>query len=332
MRLRVERLESREVPTVIFTGNGTLTIKETGSGVHSVAVTTDGVTLTIAEQTNSNAAIVNQVPLNFVDYISVHGTQAGRNTTFNDTAVTMDITGGPFADVIKGGTGFTSVHPGGGNDTIFVANGPAFVDARNGGMDNIIASGNFTNTILSDNQDRVAVAPTTEGVSYDAISHTIFVVAGNTGSTTNIFNDLGGQQIVQYSGLGPDGVPDGDDVFGSMFLTGAKYVVFIGGNGNDNYTNYTNLSDVASGAAGDDVLSGGGSLAGGYGKASLLLGGAGDDTLIGHSAANVLDGGIGVNQLTLEGSVAALYQDLVRAGSADTLTGLSKHDIWIRMY
>jgi uncharacterized protein YkwD len=111
IRLQLERLEDRAVPSTVDLTNGTLTVMGTSAG-EQIAVTQAGGTISVAGANQTFNA--SSVKLLVID------SGAGNDTISVSSAVTATtiIYTGNGNDVIHGGGGQNTIYGGGGNDTI----------------------------------------------------------------------------------------------------------------------------------------------------------------------------------------------------------------------
>jgi Peptidase_C39 like family/RTX calcium-binding nonapeptide repeat (4 copies) len=98
--------------------------------------------------------------------------------------------------------------------------------------------------------------------------------------------------VLKHHVPGPDEFPQGFDLIDQdkfFPLAQVKSIAFYGLDGNDTFTNDTAIKSTAFGYAGDDVLVGGSA-------ADLLIGGTGNDTLEGRRGSDDLRGGTGSDE------------------------------------
>src|SRR5262245_19833963 len=125
--------------------------------------------------------------------------------------------------------------------------------------------------------------------------------------------------VLKHHVPGPKEAPQGFDVTDQdkfFPLAQVKSIAFYGLDGNDSFTNDTAIKSTASGYAGDDVLVGGSA-------ADLLVGGDGNDSLEGRSGNDDLRGGTGSDDYKFApvgfGRLVTLGSDrITESANADT--------------
>ena len=261
-------------------------------------------------------------------------------------------TGNALANTITGTGGANSLSAGAGNDTL---NGGAGNDTLNGGAgDDSMAGGVDDDTYVVDSSADIVFEEIAEGtdlvqsmVSFVLGSHienlTLTGTAAVNGTGNALNNQItgniganslsggdgndtlsgGGSNDTLDGGLGNDLLDggdqndnlrggDGDDTL----IGGAGNDVLTGGNGNDTVSyagaagnvtvNLATTTAQITGGAGTDTLA----------TIEHLIGGSGDDALIGTTGANQIDGGAGNDVLT-------------GAAGADTLDGGTGNDLFV---
>ncbi|MDP1750681.1 MAG: cysteine peptidase family C39 domain-containing protein [Reyranella sp.] len=278
------------------------------------------------------------------------------------------LSGTDGVNIVSGGTGNDQLNGSGGNDELY---GEAGDDVLNGGADNdILDGGNGTDMLVGGAGDDVLLGgdgndtviggvgdDTLDGgegmdtADYSAV--TVGITADlEAGTATGDGSDALRHIEIVIGGSGDDTLKAG--VSGNTLNGGAGNDTLTGGDGND----------VLTGGAGNDALDGGAGTdtadysaigtavtvnltsgtATGDGTDTLIgienvIGGSGNDTLTGSSAANVLSGGVGddtlnggsgVDAADYSASTAALHVDLtittgqVTGEGADTLIGIER--------
>lgn len=222
--------------------------------------------------------------------------------------------GTPNPETLNGGSGNDLIHAGAGDDTV---NGRAGQDVLYGDRGTDIVNGNAGNDTVVWNE-----GDGSDTISGGAGTDTLVAESGNNNDVFTL-TDTGGLvlartgsaafqltlQQVETIDLWSQG---GDDrlTVGDLSGTTVTQVHFHGGTGDDRVS-ATNSSTplVAEGENGNDTLIGGSGsdqLQGGAGNDVLrgnngndwLVGGAGNDTLTGGNGRDVLEGGTGNDQLT----------------------------------
>ena len=265
-----------------------------------------------------------------------------RNDEVIAEIVDPRILGGEGDDILVGTAGADVIEAGGGDDTIIGVEGDDIIDGGTGD-DTISGAGGDDTIIGGEGSDTVSFEEDTAGVQVDLGAGTATGAGTGTDTITEVENVAGGAgddiivgdefDNVLEGGAGNDTITagDGNDTLvggeGNDFLyagdgddtvdagagddtivagAGGGDDTYIGGEGNDTIT-YTSTSegitvDLAAGTAtgveiDSDTLSG----------IENVVGGDGDDTIIGDSSANVLEGGLG--------------DDTIAGGAGDTLDG-----------
>ena len=152
--------------------------------------------------------------------------------------------------------------------------------------------------------------------------------ARNLLSTGVFINTLGqlvikgdeGQDTAQVSITGTNVTVDLNGTQSSFALSRVRSLVFKGEGGNDSFTNNTNLASLVFGGAGDDSIVGGGG-------SDTCAGQDGNDTIRGRGGRDVLNGGNGSDDLSGDDGNDQMYgglgDDSMRGGSGDDLMGCS---------
>ncbi len=122
------------------------------------------------------------------------------------------------------------------------------------------------------------------GITYDAATKdlTIFGDAGNNSGRIDVVN---GMYQAQIQGFGVE----------TYALSDVDKVIFIGLEGDDNFTNGTSLESEMVGHAGNDTLRGGSgidNIVGGHGN-DFLFGNAGNDRIVGSAGNDTIEAGSG---------------------------------------
>lgn len=201
--------------------------------------------------------------------------------------------------------------------------------------------------MLSDSVSSLGGIPVhlTTGISFDDDTGVVTITGGSGNDTSTVTIDAAGAVRVT---LGRAAV-----TYTRRVVT---RIVFVGNDGDDEFTNATSIPCTANGGDGNDTLRGGSGddfLVGGYGQDTLygndgddilwgsggsdvLWGGDGNDVLYGHGGSDELHGGAGRDTLNGGSGNDQLFgdegQDLLVAvgGGSDTLTGGSQWDnYWV---
>ncbi len=294
-------------------GGGGVDTFDGGDGTDRVSFyslsATQGVVANLMTQTISNDGYGNAETM-----VSVEG--IGDGTAYADTFIGSD-----GANFILASIGDT-VQANGGDDTFQLSGGPALIDGG-AGIDTIQRFNGETGATLQidNNGDGLAqIITATQGVNVDLrinrINNDGF---GNIGTIQNVEN-VGGSTL--------NDVINGDNTVGNT-LWGYEGNDTLAGNGGDDTLNGGAGNDTLSGGAGNDTATyadetdamfvdlAAGTARRGSAAAAVedtlatienLIGGAGNDTLTGNNAVNILDGGAG--------------DDTIRgAGASDTIRG-----------
>jgi Ca2+-binding RTX toxin-like protein len=226
----------------------------------------------------------------------------------NDTLSSGDgsnlLQGNQGNDVLTGGAGKDTIYGGANNDQISLgasAHGGFDNFAQgNKGDDTIIGSATDNDTILGGQGDDLIGATSFSFVTSPSV---VFTITGQTGGGSDYLDgNLGNDTVV---GGGTGGLMLGEDGNDVLYDAGTHNSL-DGGAGNDSIL-ATSGGDTLSGGDGDDILNAG-SFTGAKTAASVLDGGAGDDSLNGGDGNDSLSGGAGHD--VLDGQ-----------GGADTLSG-----------
>ncbi|UAL11989.1 hypothetical protein [Caulobacter segnis] len=233
-----------------------------------------------------------------------------------DTLLNIEgVIGTNSSDVLKAGTGGSTLLGRGGADTLYSGVGDDTLDGGDG--DDVF--------YLSIGADKVTGGAGTDTIHFVASSAALNLDLSALWSTGQFIQ--GGLSITQVEALGS--VTGGN--LNDTVVVGDAYtgVVTLAGGGGDDVLTGGGGNDTLTGGAGDDVLKGGlgqDTLTGGGGRDSLD-GGAGDDTLIIDLADGAIDGGAGNDTLTFDWTgAAALALDIdltnMWSGGAGLVNGM----------
>ena len=327
---------------IAITGGGNA-VTVTGLAAQVTIANTDGV---------GDSLVVNGLGGN--DSIDASALGAGQiSLTINGGAGNDTITGSGGNDTVAGGTGNDVARLGDGDD-LFVWNPGDASDVveGQGGTDTLLFNGaNVNENIsISANGSRVTLTRDVANITMDVNGVEHLQVNASGGTDTITVNDLTGTDVTQVAvnlaappgSNTPDGQPDtivingtsGDDVITVVNNNG---VVTVSGLGADITISNFDPTDriVINGLGGDDVIEASGLgtamqlvADGGDGNDILvgsagndtLLGGNGDDVLLGNGGQDSLDGGPGDNIVIP--SLAIAGPNGLAAGSS-TASGLS---------
>ena len=234
------------------------------------------------------------------------------------------LNGGDGNDTLDGGDGADTMWGGAGDDVFIVGDGDVFAEAGGQGTDLILLR---RAAIILSGQHIENVTGDLAGQAFSITGNTLAnrltggaladTLNGSTGNDT-LAGGLGNDSLMGGSGHDLlDGGNDADTLSG-----GAGHDTLIGGAGLD-WASYAELTSgqavtvnlvtgSATGAAGRDLLSG----------IENLLGGAGNDSLLGDGLANRLLGGNGND--TLDGGAGA---DLMVGGNGDDVFIVGDGDV-----
>ena len=288
-------VNARNVVAIGLSSDGTrITVSDSGrSGGRALTLRTDG-SCTVSRATGScPAAGVSSIDVNTGELDDTISNNTSMTARLDGGNGNDKITGGPGNDVLIGEAGSDTLAGGGGRDTadysariggVFVTLDGTANDGEAGENDNvaqdveILAGGSGNDTLVGSNADNALL--------------------GNAGNDTLAGGD-GSDQL--DGGAGDDSLDGGD---GADTLTG--------GDGTDT-ASYAHASTgvrvVLDGKAGDGAPGENDNV-----DTENVIGGAGDDTIIGNGAPNALAGGAG-NDRILAGQGA----DLVDGGPGDDI-------------
>ncbi len=260
---------------------------------------------------------------------------AGTDTILNFENLTGgagndSLTGDGGNNVIRGGNGNDTIRGGGGDDTIEGGAGDDLLDGA-AGIDTLTYASATIGVVVS-----LAEPFTSGGAGHDIISNFENLIGGvasdilGGSDAANIIQGGGGDDLIE-GGLGNDTLDGGAGTSDSVtYYTATANVVAnlvtglaTGGAGNDVLSNFENLS----GGAGNDSLTGDDGaniLQGGAGN-DTINGAAGNDSINGEAGDDLLVGGEGIDTVLLAattGVVASLITGLATGGTGnDTFSG-----------
>ena len=276
--------------------------------------------------------------------LSLSGPQNTVGAGTDTLANIQNLTGSNFADTLQGTTGDNVLDGGAGIDTVSYSSAPASVsvDLSIAGPQNTGSAG--TDTLVNfESLTGSAFNDTLAGTSGDN------VIDGGAGVDTLTYAAAGAGVTVDLSlttpqntgAAGTDTIKNIENLVGTPFndaLSGSSAANVLSGGGGD---------DILSGGAGNDTLDGGSGIntasyatAGAGVKVDLSIagpqntGGPGidtlisiqnltgshfNDTLLGNSGDNVLDGGAGVDTVSYANATAGVTVDLSATGPQDTI-------------
>jgi Ca2+-binding RTX toxin-like protein len=201
--------------------------------------------------------------------------------TLNGLAGNDTISGLAGNDIISGDEGSDSLDGGEGNDSLIGGSGDDYLVGGSGSNSFDGGSGDdyFRSTSLTDTANGGDGIDTFSG-NYS--NQTAAIAVSQTGSTINISTSNSS----------------------TSSISNIEIFEFAGGSGNDNvnFSGATNWRVVLYGNTGNNTLIGGAGddiLEGGTGGKNTLTGGAGNDYFTARSDRDVIDGGTGIDQLTL---------------------------------
>lgn len=185
-----------------------------------------------------------------------------------DTAVILEVYGGPGNDLIYGGDGDDELDGDSGNDIIYGGRGSDEID---GGFGNDILNG-------GEDDDTITGGPDNDLVRGDRGSDDLS--GGGGWDVIDYATDVGPRAVtVTLPDTGRDGWGDSDTLDGFSAIRGKGT--------NDTLTGYPDRSTTIIGGGGDDTITGGS-------RSDVLIGDSGDDTIRGgDGAADTVIGGSG---------------------------------------
>jgi Ca2+-binding RTX toxin-like protein len=249
--------------------------------------------------------------------VGISGGSGGNTFNVHDTAagITSQLNSGAGADLVNvlATTGPLTIDGGGGNDTVIVGNAVTLQGIR--GALTVTNPSGSTNLIVNDELDLTGRTATLTATALTGLSPApinfellngsgLTVTGGSGGNTFNVLDTPAGIPVAISAGAGDDrinmlGVPQG--------------TLAIDGGGGTNTLDYSGFPtgvtvDLATGTAT--------AVAGGVRNIQNVVGGPGNNILVGDGNANVLVGGPGRNLL-------------IGGGGPDTLVGGADEDILI---
>ena len=296
-------------------GNDTLS-GGAGNDTVSYAGAASGVTVTLANQSTIFGPLSQNTGGAGTDRID--GFENISGSAFGDT-----LTGDGNANILEGGAGNDTLNGGNGNDTL---SGGAGADNLDGGSGNDSLSGGQGSDTLTGGagDDAISGGAGIDTVSYAGTSSAVTVnlatgvATGGAGNDTleSIENVIGTASndtvIASASGNRIDGGSGIDTVsfetaIGGVMVSLATGLV-TGGSGNDTLVA---IENIIGGQGNDTIIGDGGAniIDGGAGN-DTLVGGAGNDTLAGGSGDDILDGGDGEDTVSYAGAAAAVTVDM----------------------
>jgi Ca2+-binding RTX toxin-like protein len=288
MLLRLERLETRDLPATSFLSAGTLTVVGRAAGSTVQATVTGDSVRVLAD------GVVTLYPAAGVSRLVMLGGQ-GPNDLNNSTGLPSVVIGGPSADTLQSFGGDDVIFGRGGNDTVYDVLGSNVVDGGPG-ADRLFV--NAASRTLSDRADAVVSffgdGRTPGAGSVQLVNKVLYITPPDGGSRVLVTGNRGAVTVTTS--------------FGMFAFTGSvRYVGYFGGAGNDTYENATTIPEVAyGGLGGNDVL------ISGFSAFSFMKGGGGDDVLLGRASRNDLSGNAGADVL-----IALLGSAVYRADDRD---------------
>ncbi len=317
MKLHLEKLEDRNVPSVLTSlSGGTLLVNLDGPGTHTAsffnsapgqyALVADGQTFLFAT-TDVNLLVIN-------------GAQHGTNVIQNATSVADVLTGGSGKDTLFGGAGSNLLDAGKGPDSIYSLLGTNTILAEHDGPDRVFT--NFGAMVTAGPEDTVVRffgpgrTPGTPFIGFDATLNddVLYITPSNNGSSVVIDQGQGAGSVLVTYDLGDGSGPQ------TATFTDVSAISYFGGTGSDFYQNNTSVTEAVYGSAGNDTL------VGGYGF-SLKKGSGGNDLIIGRSRLHDdISGNGGADTLILTNSVKG---DIIRTDAADFVYGADAGTIFI---
>ena len=252
----------------VITGNSATNVLTGGAGNDTYVVGTGD---TVVENANEGVDAV-QSSVAFTLSANVENLTLTGLSAINGTGNALDnvLIGNSAANVLSGGAG---------NDLYILDAGDSAVESANAGIDTVQSSANFT---LGANVENLTLAGTSAiNGSGNALNNTVLGNAGN-----NVLDGGAGQDYLAGGA--------GDDTY--ILDDIGDVVIENVGEGND--TVQTTVSFTAGGNVENVTLLGA--------TAINATGDAGNNVLIGNSAANVLSGGVGNDTLNGNGGVDTL--------------------------
>lgn len=250
---------------------------------------------------------------NYVDVGS--GNSIVFGSAGNDTLVA-----GSGQDTLVAGNGNTTIYGGTGVDLIYGGSGNDLIYAGDGGT-----AGAATTVVAGSGNTTVYGGQGVDVIYGGAGSDVIYVGDGGSAAQRSVVYAGSGNTTV-YGGLGADEIHggSGNDVLyaGDGGSTDAPTVVYAG-TGNSTLYGGAGVDILNASAAGSTLL------VGGSGN-ETLVGGAGDDTLVAGSGNDSMDGGAGSNTYVFNSGAGS--SEIVQSGGTDILqfgSGISASDLSI---
>ncbi len=250
---------------------------------------------------------------NYVDVGS--GNSIVFGSAGNDTLVA-----GSGQDTLVAGNGNTTIYGGTGVDLIYGGSGNDLIYAGDGGT-----AGAATTVVAGSGNTTIYGGQGVDVIYGGAGSDVIYVGDGGSAAQRSVVYAGSGNTTV-YGGLGADEIHggSGNDVLyaGDGGSTDAPTVVYAG-TGNSTLYGGAGVDILNASAAGSTLL------VGGSGN-ETLLGGAGDDTLVAGSGNDSMDGGAGSNTYVFNSEAGS--SEIVQSGGTDILefgSGISASDLSI---
>ena len=241
--------------------------------------------------------------------------------------------GGNGNDILDGGEGADIMWGGNGDDVFIVGDGDVFSEALGQGTDLILLRRDAISLI---GQHIENVTGDLAGQAFSITGNTLANVLTGGGLADTLNGSIGNDTLAGgagndnlMGGSGNDRLDGGEDA--DTLSGGAGSDNLIGGAGLD-WASYAELTatqaitvnlatGAVTGAAGTDVLS----------EVENVLGGAGNDSLLGNDLANLLSGGAGIDRLnggegndTLDGGDGA---DIMSGGNGDDVFIVGDGDV-----
>ncbi|WP_231408754.1 beta strand repeat-containing protein [Ralstonia solanacearum] len=250
---------------------------------------------------------------NYVDVGS--GNSIVFGSAGNDTLVA-----GSGQDTLVAGNGNTTIYGGTGVDLIYGGSGNDLIYAGDGGT-----AGAATTVVAGSGNTTIYGGQGVDVIYGGAGSDVIYVGDGGSAAQRSVVYAGSGNTTV-YGGLGADEIHggSGNDVLyaGDGGSTDAPTVVYAG-TGNSTLYGGAGVDILNASAAGSTLL------VGGSGN-ETLVGGAGDDTLVAGSGNDSMDGGAGSNTYVFNSGAGS--SEIVQSGGTDILqfgSGISASDLSI---
>lgn len=310
MRLNLEQLESKDMPSSVSVIGGQLLVSVDGGGTHTVSVDNAGgaYVVTLDGQTSS-------FDKNGVNSLKVTGDVRGVNIIQNNTSLSAVLTGGNLSDTIFGGAGANTIDPGRGDDVVYALLGTNTISTKGDGFDRVFT--NFGASVTKDLRDELTTffmpGRTPGAGSIGVVDGVLYIAPTNNGSFVSIDKGPKGQIQVTYD-LGGGG---GTQV---ALFAGVSRIAYFGGTGSDTYINNTTVNEAAYGSAGND------SITSGLGDFSLLKGSGGNDTLTLRAKNGDVSGNGGADLII---RTQLWGQDTFRVDALDTVIGAGPNDVFI---